>query len=55
MTPIGYIELKDGRSRYVPAVHPARMVALFLAAAVATVLVVRPAPSRPRMRGFLRR
>ena len=55
VTPIGYIELKDGRSRYVPAVHPARMVALFLAAAVTTLLIVRPTPPRPQTRGFLRR
>jgi uncharacterized spore protein YtfJ len=55
VVPVGYIELKDGRSRYVPAVHPTRMVALFLAAAVTTLLIVRPAPPRPRTRGFLRR
>jgi uncharacterized spore protein YtfJ len=55
VTPVGYIELRDGRSRYVPAVHPARMVALFLGAAVATLLIVRPVPPRPRVRGFFRR
>jgi len=55
VTPIGYIELKDGHSRYVPAVRPARMVALFLAAALGALLIARPAPATPRMRGPLRR
>src|SRR3712207_4289977 len=27
-TPVGYIEIKRGRSRFVPVVHPARMVTL---------------------------
>ncbi len=40
-TPVGYIELKDGRSRFVPLVHPARMVAMFCATAVAMVLSLR--------------
>jgi uncharacterized spore protein YtfJ len=53
VAPIGYIELKDGRSRYVPAVHPARMAGLFLAAVIAALLIARPA--RPASRGFLRR
>ena len=52
VTPLGYIELKDGRSRYVPAVHPARMVALILAAAIAALLIVRPAPARLAKRGL---
>ena len=39
--PIGYIELKDGRSRFVPVVHPARMLALVLGAVVATLVIVR--------------
>ena len=52
VTPIGYIELKDGRSRYVPAVHPARMVALFVVAALATLLILRPEPRRPRTPGL---
>src|SRR5688500_12208608 len=54
VTPIGYIELKDGRSRYVPAIQPARMVALFVAAALATLLILRPEPPGPRSRGFMR-
>jgi uncharacterized spore protein YtfJ len=41
VTPTGYIELKDGRSRYVPVVHPARMLALALGAAIAALLIVR--------------
>jgi uncharacterized spore protein YtfJ len=42
VTPIGYIELKDGRSRYVPIVHPARMLALVLTAVIGALLIVRP-------------
>jgi hypothetical protein len=30
VAPAGYIELKDGRGRFVPIVHPTRMVALVL-------------------------
>jgi uncharacterized spore protein YtfJ len=41
VTPTGYIELKEGRSRYVPVVHPARMLALVLAAVIAGLLIVR--------------
>lgn len=41
VTPTGYIELKDGRSRFVPVVHPARMLALALGAAIAALLIVR--------------
>ena len=41
VTPTGYIELKDGRSRYVPVVHPARMLALGLGAVIAALLIVR--------------
>jgi len=39
--PAGYIEIKDGRSRFVPLVHPTRMVAMFCATAVAIVLGLR--------------
>jgi uncharacterized spore protein YtfJ len=42
VTPTGYIELKDGRSRFVPVVHPARMLALVLAALVAVFATVWP-------------
>jgi uncharacterized spore protein YtfJ len=41
VTPTGYIELKGGRSRYVPVVHPARMLALVLTAVLAGLLIVR--------------
>ena len=40
-TPAGYIEIKDGRSRFVPIVHPTRMVAMFCATALAMVLSLR--------------
>jgi uncharacterized spore protein YtfJ len=42
ITPTGYIEIKDGRSRYVPIVHPARMVALIAGAIVTALLIMRP-------------
>jgi uncharacterized spore protein YtfJ len=50
VAPTGYIELKDGRSRFVPVVHPARMLALVLGAAIAGLLIVRPSriQARPR-------
>jgi uncharacterized spore protein YtfJ len=41
VTPIGYIELKEGRSRYVPVVHPARMLVLVLGAVLTGLLIVR--------------
>ena len=50
VTPIGYIELKDGRSRFVPVVHPARMLTLVLGAVIAGLLIVRPPRRRPRPR-----
>src|SRR5262245_49153197 len=43
--PAGYIELKDGRSRYVPIIEPFRMLALLLGGsavvAIAAILVER--------------
>lgn len=39
--PAGYIEIKDGRSRFVPVVHPARMLALICSALVAATLIVQ--------------
>ena len=39
VAPVGYIELKDGRTRFVPIVHPARMAALVLGAAVAAFAI----------------
>ena len=46
-TPAGYIEIKDGRSRFVPLVHPTRMVAMFCATAVAMVLGSASASAAP--------
>ena len=37
----GYIEIKDGRSRFVPVVHPARMAALVCATVLAGMLILR--------------
>jgi uncharacterized spore protein YtfJ len=42
VAPAGYIELKDGRSRFVPIVQPARMLALVSAAILAGLLITRP-------------
>ena len=47
-TPLGYIELKDGRSRFVPIVHPARMAALGAGGALAAMLIVRRAIAERR-------
>ena len=55
VSPAGYIELKEGHSRFVPIVPPTRMVALVLGAAIAAFLIVRPAPATPRPRIFRRR
>ena len=40
-TAAGYIELKDGRSRFVPIVHPFSMAALVCAAALGVMLILR--------------
>jgi uncharacterized spore protein YtfJ len=45
IAPAGYIELKDGRSRFVPIVHPFRMLALVCAAIVAGLAIIRPLAS----------
>src|SRR5262245_16615456 len=45
VAPTGYIELKDGRSRFVPIVHPARMLALIVGAIVAVLVIMRPTPT----------
>jgi len=42
VAPAGYIELKDGRSRFVPIVHPAGMLALVSGAILAGLLIARP-------------
>jgi uncharacterized spore protein YtfJ len=43
IAPIGYIELKDGRSRFIPIVHPARMLALVGCTILAGLAILRPA------------
>jgi uncharacterized spore protein YtfJ len=50
VAPAGYIELKEGRSRFVPVVHPARMLALVLGAVIAGLLIVRSTRVQPRTR-----
>jgi uncharacterized spore protein YtfJ len=50
VTPAGYIELKDGGSRFVPVVHPARMVALFAGVALAGLLALARAQRPPERR-----
>jgi uncharacterized spore protein YtfJ len=52
VAPVGYIELKGGRTRFVPIVHPARMAALFLVAVLAALAIARP-PRRSQRRGRL--
>lgn len=52
ITPAGYIELKEGRSRFVPVVHPARMLALVCCAIVAGLAIIRPTISPRRSRAF---
>jgi uncharacterized spore protein YtfJ len=45
-TPAGYIEIKDGRSRFVPVVHPARMLALICCTVLAGLAIARPMAAR---------
>ena len=56
VTPMGYIEVKDGQSRYVPLVHPARMMALTAGAVLAGLAILRPLlspqPAGRRMRAL---
>jgi uncharacterized spore protein YtfJ len=52
VTPVGYIELKDGRSRFVPVVHPARMLAIVCGAALAGLLIMRSAVGRRQARSL---
>ena len=42
-TATGYIELKDGHSRFVPIVHPVSMGALVVATALGVLLILRRA------------
>ena len=53
--PAGYIELKDGRSRFVPIVHPARMLALICAMVVGGILSAQLGRPTTRRRGAWRR
>ena len=46
--PAGYIELKGGRSRFVPVVHPLRMAALVCGTVLAGLLIMRPAATPRR-------
>ena len=48
VAPVGYIELKDGRSRFIPIVHPARMLALVCCTILASLAIMRPAISARR-------
>jgi uncharacterized spore protein YtfJ len=55
VVPTGYIELKDGRSRYVPIIQPLRLLALLLGvsaivAIVAIFIVERSTPEPPSAR-----
>jgi uncharacterized spore protein YtfJ len=42
MTAVGYIELKDGGSRFVPTVRPERMVAMVCVVGLVIVALTRP-------------
>lgn len=48
--PAGYIEIKDGTSRFVPVVDPARMAAMCFGAMVAVAFVMRPRRARRERR-----
>lgn len=50
VAPTGYIELKDGRSRFVPVVHPTRMLTLICGAVVALFVTMRATRTQPRTR-----
>jgi uncharacterized spore protein YtfJ len=53
VTAAGYIELKGGRSRFVPIVRPERIVALVMLTALAVLMRARPAAA-PRKRRVVR-
>jgi uncharacterized spore protein YtfJ len=44
----GYIEIKEGRTRFVPVVHPARMVMLVGALTLGGLAIMRPLLERRR-------
>jgi uncharacterized spore protein YtfJ len=52
VTPVGYIELKGGRSRFVPFVNPAKMVALVACAVLVGLTIARPAARERRRPGL---
>jgi uncharacterized spore protein YtfJ len=41
VAPVGYIELKDGTSRFVPVIRPATMAALVIGAGLAVLALLR--------------
>jgi uncharacterized spore protein YtfJ len=50
VSPVGYIELKDGRTRFVPIANPARMALAALAAMTMCAAVIGALTSRQRPR-----
>jgi uncharacterized spore protein YtfJ len=40
VVPLGHVELTDGRSRFVPVIHPARMLALLAGGVLAGLLIL---------------
>jgi uncharacterized spore protein YtfJ len=48
IAPVGYIELKDGCSRFVPVIHPARMLALICGTILAGLAIARVGSHRLR-------
>jgi uncharacterized spore protein YtfJ len=44
----GYIEIKEGRTRFVPVVHPARMLMLIGALTLCGLAIMRPLLARRR-------
>jgi hypothetical protein len=55
VAPAGYIELRDTGSRFVPVVHPERMVLLVLGGAIAGVALFRALGARSGARRGLAR
>lgn len=53
--PAGYIEIKGDRTRFVPVVHPARMLALVGGTILAALLILRPRVSSPPAKSLRRR
>lgn len=53
--PTGYIELKDGRSRFVPVVHPGRMLASICLTVIGALLIARSVHADTGSAGALRR